>query len=119
MKNFFTLLLVSIFMTSCATLFTGGKARVAMNTPKQSGTTVSVNGIERGTTPIQLKLKAEDIITFEKEGFETKTVVVDSKFNGVAILNLLSILGWGIDAITGAIKVPDTKIINVTLRETN
>ena len=119
MKKIYSILLVTILMSSCATLFTGGKGRVAMNTPNQSGTTVSVNGIERGTTPIQLKVKADDIITFEKEGFETKTVVVDSKFNAVAILNLFSILGWGIDAITGALKVPDTKVVNVTLKESN
>ena len=117
MKKIFTLLLTSILITSCATIFTGGKGRVAMNTPSQSGTTVSVNGIERGTTPIQLKVKADDIITFEKEGFETKTVVVDSKFNAVAVLNLFSILGWGIDAITGSLKIPDTKVVNVTLKE--
>ena len=119
MKKYFTLLVVAIMITSCATVFTGGKARVAMNTPKQGGTTVSVNGIERGSTPIQLKVKADDIITFEKEGFETKTIVVDSKFNSVAILNLFSILGWGIDAVTGSLKVPDTRVINITLKESN
>ena len=119
MKKIFTLIVASIMITSCATLFTGGKGRVAMNTPKQTGTTVSVNGIERGSTPIQLKVKPDDIITFEKEGFETKTVVVDGKFNSVAILNLFSILGWGIDAVTGSLKVPDTKVVNVTLKESN
>lgn len=119
MKKTLSLLAVFLMITSCATVFTGGKGRVAMNTPKQSGTTVSVNGIERGVTPIQLKVKPDDIITFEKEGFETKTVVVDSKFNAVAILNLFSILGWGIDAVTGSLKVPDTKVVNVTLKEAN
>tara|TARA_B100000900_G_scaffold311013_1_gene269751 strand:- start:66 stop:425 length:360 start_codon:yes stop_codon:yes gene_type:complete len=117
MKRIITIFIAAILLSSCATLFTGGKARVALNTPKQEGTTVSVNGFEKGQTPIQLKLKADDIITFSKEGYETKTVLVDSKFNTVAILNLFSILGWGIDAITESLKVPDSRVINVTLKE--
>ena len=116
MKKIFTVVAATLVLSSCATLFTGGKSRVAMNS-KQTGTMVSVNGMEKGVTPIQLKIKADDILTFEKEGFETKTIVVDSKFNTIAILNLFSILGWGIDAITGSLKVPDTKVINVTLKE--
>lgn len=109
--------MATAMLTSCSTVFTGGKGRVAMNTPSNEGTRVSVNGIERGVTPIQLKVKADDIITFEKDGYETKTVVVDGKFNAVAVLNLFSLLGWGIDAITGSLKVPDTKVVNVTLQE--
>ena len=95
-------MLALIFFTSCGALFTSGKGRVAMNTPKEKGTTVLVNGIEKGNTPIQLKLKVDDIITFEKEEFETRTVVVDGKFNFVSILNGFNILGWVIDAVSGA-----------------
>ena len=54
---------------------------------------------------------------FEKEGYESRTVIVDGKFNAVAILNLFSILGWGIDAITNSLKVPDTRVYQVTLKE--
>jgi hypothetical protein len=117
MKKLILLLAVSIAITSCATIFTGGKARVALNTPSMEGTMVSVNGNEKGMTPIQLKLKADDIITFSKEGYDTKTVIVDGKFNTVAILNLFSILGWGIDAITKSLQVPDSRVITVTLKE--
>ena len=84
------------------------------NTPKNSGK----KSFSMGVTPIQLKVKAGDMITFEKDGFDTKTVIVDSKFNTIAILNLFSIIGWGIDAITGSLSVPDSKMINVTLKET-
>tara|TARA_B110000977_G_C11067559_1_gene488351 strand:- start:768 stop:1091 length:324 start_codon:yes stop_codon:yes gene_type:complete len=104
-------------VTCCTTIINVGKSRVAINTTKQQGTTISVNGMEKGTTPLQLKLKADDIITFEKDGFETRTVVVDSKFNTIAVLNLFSILGLGIDAITGSLYIPDSKVINETLKE--
>ena len=40
-----------------------------------------------------------------------------SKFNGVSILNLFGLLGWGIDAATGSLKKYDTKVYNITLDE--
>lgn len=42
---------------------------------------------------------------------------MDSKFNLVAILNGLSIIGWGIDALTGSLKRVDTKYVKVTLEK--
>ena len=36
-------------------------------------------------------------------------------FNGIAILNLFSILGWGIDFATGALNKFDTKGYDITL----
>ena len=68
MKKIIALFISLMIFSSCATIITGGASKVAMNTPKNSGTTVSVNGIEKGVTPIQLKVKAGDMITFEKDG---------------------------------------------------
>ena len=116
MKKLYIFLIPLIF-SSCATLFTSGKANVSLTAKNQDGTTVLVNGLEKGVTPLTIKVKADDIITFEKDGFQRRQVIVDSKFNTIAILNLFSILGWGIDAITGSLKVPDTRIYTVTLKE--
>ena len=112
-----TLCILITGFSSCATLFTSGKASVRIDVKNVKGTTVLVNGLERGTTPLTLKLKTDDMITFEKEGYESRTVTVDGKFNSIAILNLFSILGWGIDAITNSLKVPDTRTYIVTLKE--
>ena len=106
MKKAILVCLSAIILSSCATLLSGPKKPVMLSA-KQKGTTVLVNGLEKGQTPITLKLKAGDMITFEKEGFEDRTVIVDSKFNTIAILNLFSLLGWGIDAVTGSLKVPN------------
>ena len=40
---------------------------------------------------------------------------MDSKFNLVSILNGFSIIGWGIDALSGSLKRVDTKYVKVTL----
>ena len=112
-----TLCILITGFSSCATLFTSGKASVRLDVKNVKGTTVLVNGLERGTTPLTLKLKTDDMITFEKEGYESRTVTVDGKFNTIAILNLFSIVGWGIDAITNSLKVPDTRTYIVTLKE--
>jgi len=44
---------------------------------------------------------------------------MDSSFNLVAILNGLSIIGWGIDAITGSLKRVDTKYVKVSLEKSD
>ena len=117
MKNITILLITVLLFSSCATVFTGGKAMVRVDTKGVEGATVLVNGLEKGQAPMSFKAKADDMITLEKEGYVAKTVTVDSKFNTVAIINLFSILGWGIDAITNSLKVPDTRVYTVTLKE--
>ena len=89
MKKLYIFLIPLIF-SSCATLFTSGKANVSLTAKNQDGTTVLVNGLEKGQTPISFKAKADDMITLEKDGYQSKTVTVDSKFNTISILNLFS-----------------------------
>ena len=106
---------ISIMMvTSCASVFTGSKRKVMFETDPP-GAKIYVNGFEKGQTPIQLRVKADDRIDFKLDNYTERVVVMDSKFNLVAILNGFSILGWGIDAITGSLKRVDTKYVKVTL----
>ena len=111
------LLAVMFLFTSCATIFTGGKALVRVDSKDVKGATVLVNGLEKGSTPLSFKAKADDMITLEKDGYESKTVTVDSKFNTISILNLFSLVGWGIDAITNSLKVPDTRLYTLSLEK--
>jgi hypothetical protein len=100
--------------TSCASILTGSKRKVMFETDPP-GAKIFVNGFEKGQTPIQLKVKAEDRIDFKLDNYKEKVVVMDSKFNLVSILNGISIIGWGIDALTGSLKRVDTKYVKVTL----
>lgn len=103
-----------ILFSSCASIFTGSK-RMVLFESNPSGAKVYVNGFEKGTTPSQIKVKADDRIDFRLENYKERVVVMDSKFNLVAILNGFSIIGWGIDALTGSLKRVDTKYVKVDL----
>ena len=100
--------------TSCASIFTGSKRKVMFET-NPSGAKVFVNGFEKGETPVSLKVRAEDRIDFRLDNYKEKVVVMDHKFNLVSILNGLSIIGWGVDALTGSLKRVDTKYVKITL----
>ena len=100
--------------TSCASIFTGSKRKVMFET-NPSGAKVFVNGFEKGQTPVSLKVRAEDRIDFRLDNYKEKVVVMDHKFNLVSILNGLSIIGWGVDALTGSLKRVDTKYVKITL----
>lgn len=115
MKKTLLVLILSVFMlTSCASIFTGSKRRVLFES-NPSGAKVFVNGFEKGTTPAQIKVEADDRVDFRLEGYKERVVVMDSKFNLVSILNGFSIIGWGVDALTGSLKRVDTKYVKADL----
>jgi len=103
-----------ILFSSCASIFTGSKRSVLFES-NPSGAKVYVNGFGQGITPTQIKVKADDRIDFRLDGYKERVVVMDSNFNLVAILNGISIIGWGIDALTGSLKRVDTKYVKVDL----
>lgn len=105
---------VLVLSTSCASIFTGSKRNVLFESDP-SGAKVFVNGFEKGVTPVQIKVKADDRVDFKLDNYKERVVVMDSKFNLVAILNGFSIIGWGVDALTGSLKRVDTKYVKVTL----
>jgi hypothetical protein len=114
----YTMILVLLFTTSCASIFTGSKRNVLFET-EPSGAKVFVNGFEKGTTPVQIKVEADDNVEFRLDNYNERVVVMDSKFNLVSILNGFSIIGWGVDALTGSLKRVDTKYVKVSLEESD
>ena len=105
---------ILLITSSCASILTGAKRKVLFET-NPTGATVLVNGLEKGVTPVQIKVKAEDRIDFKLENYSEKVIIMDSKFNLVSIINGFSIIGWGIDALSGSLKRVDTKYVKVTL----
>lgn len=105
-------------ITGCATLFKGSTDGVSFSSDP-TGAKVYVNGNLLGTTPVQLELKSKNSYTieFKKEGYETKTVLLNNSVGGGWII--LDILGGllpiVIDAATGNWHELDQEHVNGVL----
>ena len=111
------LLPFALLFTSCATIFTGTSQTVQIESVP-SGAKVQVDGLDRGPTPIALKLKKGNdgqTVTLKATGYETKNFQPQTSFNSVSILNLTNILAWGIDAASGALWKYDPKFYSIEL----
>ena len=108
---FLTALMLSI--SSCATIFCGSKKTVTFesNLPVESATlTVDGRKYHNVTFPYVVKVKRgfdETVVLAESEGYKKVSIIIDKNFNPVSVLNLLDVLGWGIDAASGAITKPE------------
>jgi len=67
---------------------------------------------------IGLGLRAE-FAEIKLDGYETRVITLDRKFNAVSIINLGSLIGWGIDAATGSIMKYDKKGYDIELEKDN
>jgi uncharacterized protein YceK len=117
MKKILSLVIVLFLMTGCATLFTGTKDRIAFSSTP-SGATIFKDGVEICTTPCNYKIKRslnDTDIEFKLDGYETRLITLDKEFNLVSIINLGNLLGWGIDALSGAVMKYDRKSYDIKL----
>ena len=71
-----------------------------------SGAEVQVDGIVRGRTPVdvEMKRKRNHLVTISKEGFETENIPVVQDLGGAVWGNIVlgGLIGWGVDATSGA-----------------
>lgn len=95
---------IILTFNSCATLFKGSTEAISYSSDP-AGAKVYVNGQLMGTTPFQLQMKSSQIYTieFRKEGFQSKTVVLNNSVGAEWVI--LDVLGGLvpviIDAATG------------------
>ena len=121
MKIYSTILLAStiLFMTSCATLFTGTKDRITFNSTP-SGATIYIDGVEQCKTPCSMKVKRsinDTDVEFKLDGYETRLITLSKELNVVSIINLGNLFGWAIDALSGAVMKYDRKTYDITLED--
>jgi hypothetical protein len=118
MKKFsFLLIGKMLLISSCATLFTGTKDRINFDT-NPSGAMIYIDGIEQCRTPCALNVTRsinDTDVEFKLDGYETRLITLSKEFNVVSILNLGNLLGWGIDAVSGAVMKYDRKSYDITL----
>lgn len=71
------------------------------------------------TFPYTTKIKRgfdDTVVKAEAPSHETETIVIEKNFNAVSVINLLDILGWGIDAATGAMMKPEFKFYQIEFK---
>ncbi|MDB9835275.1 PEGA domain-containing protein [Flavobacteriaceae bacterium] len=116
-KILFLALTITFLMSSCATILTGTRDTIRFDSnPK--GAIVYFDGLEVCKTPCSTSVKrsiSEKFAEIKLDGYETRVITLDRKFNAVSIINLTSILGWGIDAATGALMKYDRKGYDIKL----
>lgn len=109
-----------VSLSSCATILTGTKDRVNFKSNVE-GATVSKDGNTLCKTPcsvkIHRKLGGADI-EISKEGYDTKMISLETNFNAVSVINLVSLFGWGIDLLSGAVVHYDPRTYNIDLMKT-
>ena len=114
------LVIAIITCTSCSTIFCGSKAKVTFESDIQETATLTIDGMKHHniTFPYTTKVRRgfdETVVKVEAPSYETETIIINKNFNAVSVINLLDILGWGIDAATGAITKPEQKFYQVDM----
>lgn len=120
-KSIIAISIISLLMTSCATIFTGTKDRITFNS-KPEGATIYKDGVEQCKTPCTIKVKRslnDTDIEYKLDGYETRLITLDKELNVVSIINLGNLFGWGIDALSGAVMKYDKKVYDITLSKNN
>ena len=108
--------------TSCASIFCGSKAKVTFDCNVKNDVTLTIDGIKYYNVefPFTTKIKRgfeDTIVRAESESYKPETLVIDKTFNPVSIINLCDVLGWGIDAATGAITKPANSYYQIELKK--
>ncbi len=112
MKKFILSIIILCSMNSCATIFCGSKQRITLNSNIDKEATLTIDGRrhEYVRFPYTVKIARgfdETVVNAQCPGYRPVQLIIDKKFNAVSVLNLCDILGWGIDAATGAMMKPE------------
>jgi hypothetical protein len=95
--------IVAVLATSaCATVFTGttGESQVLSDPQGAECTVAGRKVVTPGTVPVRHSASAVQVVC-TKDGYEKSYSMLESKFNGAAIGNLIFPFPWLIDLATG------------------
>jgi len=112
------LLFVFSLTTGCATIIKGTTQAVPISSAP-SGADILVDGMLVGTTPsdVEMKRKRDHLVVIEKKGYTPKSVAVVKNVGGAVWGNILAggLIGWGVDAASGAQNNLTPKTISIKL----
>lgn len=98
--------------------FCGSKAKVTFDSDISEKATLTIDGRKHTnvTFPYTTKIRRgfdETIVKAEAPNHRAEPIIINKSFNAVSVINLLDVLGWGIDAATGAITKPEFKFYQI------
>lgn len=124
-KTVFLCVATTLLLTSCATVFSGSKAKVTVkNDEVRTPVTLSYDGKTENNIflPYTIKIKrgfSKTKITASAQGYEEGKTIVKKKFNPTTLWNIIlgGVPGMGIDVATGAFMKPKTKEVYIPMRQ--
>lgn len=124
MKKFLVSLFTILILSSCATIFTGTKSKVIIDSNASAPVDLVVDGKQHNNVLLPKKIKVRNgfrssQIRASAPGYESASVTIDKKFNWVSVLNLTDIVGWGLDAATGAMMKPANKYYYIEMAKSD
>ena len=113
------LALMVVSFTGCATILTGSKQQITINSYPPSAK-VQVNGIDRGITPTIIKLKKGhegQVVTLTLGGYKTRVFSPETTLSVLAVINLFNLVGRAVDGLSGALWRYSPKTYDITLEK--
>lgn len=111
---------VLLLNTSCATIFTGTTDTIRFDSEPQ-GASVFIDGIEICKTPCTHDVPrsiSNKYFEISLDGYDGRVVTLSKQFNTISILNIFAgLVGFAVDAATGAIMEHDKKSYNIKLKK--
>lgn len=112
--NCICVLVVSLGITSCATIVAGGHPSVTIDGDVTEPVTISTEykTYKDVTLPAVVKVKRHDIdgqrIKIESANYNFRDIVLEKTINSWTFGNIIlgGLIGWGIDAITNCVSKP-------------
>lgn len=116
-----TLVLVSVLGSGCATIINGTTQKIPISSVP-TGAKVTVDQSTGYTTPTVLDLsrKRNHTLQVSLGGYNTEVITLQSVMSGAVMGNLVlgGLIGWGVDAASGAQKRLVPESIHITLQPT-
>jgi len=106
----------AIYLCSCATLIHGGGQQTVSIATDPTGAKVEVGG-QSLVSPAEITLSRDHSyqVVVTKEGYEQSITSIQSRFSWVTVLDLIFIIPWVIDLVSGGGYYLDPDTVQLTM----
>ena len=120
-RHIIALIACACGLSSCASIFCGAKKNVTFEANIPAAETLTIDGYKYYDVEFPFTAKVprgfyQTVVVGTQAGYKKATVTITKTFNPVSIINLTNILGWGIDAATGAMMQPEYNLYTLEFR---